>query len=34
MQKYRYLCKTGPLNKAENELNDHNVPISASFDES
>ena len=29
-----YLCKTGKLNITENELNDHNVEISASFDES
>ena len=27
-----YLCKTGQLNITENELNDHNVAISASFD--
>ena len=27
-----YLCKTGQLNITENELNDHNVEISASFD--
>ena len=27
-----YLCKTGQLNITENELKDHNVEISASFD--
>ena len=27
-----YLCKTGQLNITENELNDHNSEISASFD--
>ena len=27
-----YLCKTGQLNITENELNDHNVEISASFE--
>ena len=27
-----YLCKTGQLNITENELNEHNIEISASFD--
>ena len=27
-----YLCKTGKLNITENELNNHNVEVSASFD--
>ena len=27
-----YLCKSGQLNITENELNDYNVEISASFD--
>ena len=29
-----HLCKTGQLNIIESELNDHNVAVSTSFDES